>query len=40
VERAQEQFDEEEARKSKRRLVKNEFGFDDFITNSASDAVL
>lgn len=32
VERAQEQFDEEEARKLQRKIAKNEFGFDDFLT--------
>ena len=31
VERAQEQFDEEEARKLKKKLVKNQFNFNDFI---------
>ncbi len=31
VERAQEQFDEEEARKLKKKLVKNQFDFNDFI---------
>jgi signal recognition particle subunit SRP54 len=31
VERAQEQFDEDEARKS-RKIAKNEFGFDDFLS--------
>jgi signal recognition particle subunit SRP54 len=35
VERAQEQFDEEEARKSKK-IAKKRIGFDDFITNSAN----
>ena len=30
VERAQEQFDEEQARKLKKRLMKNEFNFNDF----------
>ena len=32
VERAQEQFDEEEARKLKKKLVKNQFNFNDFIS--------
>lgn len=31
VERAQEQFDEEEARKLQKKIAKNEFGFDDFL---------
>ena len=31
VERAQEQFDEEQARKLKKKLVKNQFNFNDFI---------
>jgi len=31
VERAQEQFDEEEARKLKKKLVKNQFNFEDFM---------
>ena len=31
VERAQEQFDEEEARKLKKKIVKNQFDFNDFI---------
>ncbi|MCD8073012.1 MAG: signal recognition particle protein, partial [Alistipes sp.] len=31
VEKAQEQFDEEEARKLKKRLVKNQFDFNDFL---------
>ena len=31
VERAQEQFDEEEARRLKKKLVKNQFNFNDFI---------
>ncbi len=31
VERAQEQFDEEEARRLKKRLVKNQFDFNDFL---------
>ena len=31
VERAQEQFDEEEARKLQKKIGKNQFGFDDFI---------
>ena len=32
VERAQEQFDEEEAKKLHKKISKNEFGFDDFLT--------
>ena len=32
VERAQEQFDEEEARKLKKKIVKNQFNFNDFIS--------
>ena len=32
VERAQEQFDEKEARKLQRKIAKNEFGFDDFLS--------
>jgi signal recognition particle subunit SRP54 len=32
VERAQEQFDEEEARKLQRKIAKQTFGFDDFLT--------
>ena len=35
VERAQEQFDEEEARKLQRKLVKNQFNFNDFLTQIA-----
>jgi len=31
VERAQEQFDEEESRKLQKKIAKNQFGFDDFI---------
>ena len=31
VERAQEQFDEEEARKLQKKITKNQFGFDDFL---------
>jgi signal recognition particle subunit SRP54 len=31
VERAQEQYDEEEARKLQKKIAKNQFGFDDFI---------
>jgi signal recognition particle subunit SRP54 len=31
-ERAQEQFDEEEARRIQKKIAKNEFGFDDFLT--------
>lgn len=32
VERAQEQFDEEQARKLQKKIAKNQFGFDDFLT--------
>ena len=32
VERAQQQFDEEEARKINKKIAKNHFGFDDFLT--------
>ncbi len=32
VERAQEQFDEEEAKKLQRKIAKSQFGFDDFLT--------
>jgi signal recognition particle subunit SRP54 len=32
VERAQEQFDEEQARKLQKKIAKNEFGFDDFLS--------
>ncbi|MGL4583924.1 MAG: signal recognition particle protein [Flavobacterium sp.] len=32
VERAQAQYDEEEARKIQKKIAKNEFGFDDFLT--------
>lgn len=32
VERAQEQFDEEEARKLQKKIAKNRFGFDDFLS--------
>ena len=32
VERAQEQFNEEEARKIQKKIAKNEFGFDDFLS--------
>ncbi|MCL9807853.1 signal recognition particle protein [Flavobacterium luminosum] len=32
VERAQAQYDEEEARKLQKKIAKNEFGFDDFLT--------
>ena len=32
VERAQEQFDEEQARKISKKIAKNQFGFDDFIS--------
>ena len=35
VERAQEQFDEEEARKLKKKLARNEFNFNDFLTQIA-----
>ena len=31
VERAQEQYDEEEARKLQKKIAKNQFGFDDFL---------
>ncbi len=31
VERAQEQFDEKEARKLQKKIAKNQFGFDDFL---------
>ena len=31
VERAQQQFDEEEARKINKKIAKNQFGFDDFF---------
>ena len=31
VERAQQQFDEEEARKVQKKIAKNKFGFDDFL---------
>ena len=31
VERAQEQFDEEQARKLQKKIAKNQFGFDDFL---------
>ena len=31
VERAQQQFDEEEARKMQKKIAKNQFGFDDFL---------
>jgi signal recognition particle subunit SRP54 len=31
VERAQEQFDEDEARKLQKKIAKNQFGFDDFL---------
>ncbi|MGK0127258.1 MAG: signal recognition particle subunit SRP54, partial [Candidatus Azotimanducaceae bacterium] len=31
VERAQEQYDEEEARKIQKKIAKNQFGFDDFL---------
>lgn len=32
VERAQEQFDEEEAKKLQKKIAKNQFGFDDFLS--------
>ena len=32
VERAQEQFDEDEARKLQKKIAKNQFGFDDFLS--------
>lgn len=32
VEKAQEQFDEEQARKMQKKIAKNQFGFDDFLT--------
>ncbi len=32
VERAQEQFDEEEARKLQKKIAKDQFGFDDFLS--------
>ena len=32
VERAQQQFDEEQARKINKKIAKNQFGFDDFLT--------
>ena len=32
VERAQEQFDQEEARKINKKIAKNQFGFDDFLS--------
>jgi signal recognition particle subunit SRP54 len=32
VERAQQQYDEEEARKLQKKIAKNEFGFDDFLS--------
>ncbi len=32
VERAQEQYDEEEARKIQKKIAKNQFGFDDFLS--------
>ena len=35
VEKAQEQYDEEEARKLKKKLVKNQFNFNDFLTQIA-----
>ena len=36
VERAQQQFDEQEARKIQKKIAKNTFGFDDFLINSAA----
>lgn len=35
VERAQEQYDEEDARRLKKKIVKNQFGFDDFLEQIA-----
>ena len=35
VERAQEQFDEEEARKLKKKIIKDQFNFNDFLTQIA-----
>ena len=32
VERAQQQFDEDQARKISKKIAKNQFGFDDFLT--------
>ena len=32
VERAQEQFDQEQARKISKKIIKNQFGFDDFLS--------
>ena len=32
LERAQEQFDEEQARKIQKKIAKNRFGFDDFLS--------
>jgi signal recognition particle subunit SRP54 len=32
VERAQEQYDEEQARKLQKKIAKNQFGFDDFLS--------
>ena len=32
VERAQEQFDQEQARKINKKIAKNQFGFDDFLS--------
>ena len=37
VERAQEQFDEEEARKLQKKIAKNQFGFDDFLSQIQQD---
>ena len=35
VERAQEQFDEEEAKRLEKKIIKNQFGFDDFLVQIA-----
>ena len=32
VERAQDQFDEEQARRINKKIAKNQFGFDDFLS--------
>ena len=32
VERAQEQFDEEQARRINKKIAKNQFGYDDFLS--------
>ena len=37
VERAQEQYDEEEARKVQKKIAKNKFGFDDFLETDSAD---